>query len=284
MENKYDEITNRILAELDKGVVPWRKPWTSRTAVNAVSEKPYRGINSLLLGMAGYDDHRWLTFKQAHDLNGQVRRGEKGTAIVFWQFIEHEGDDDEQKRSIPLARAYTVFNVQQCERLVVSEGGKLPDLEPISASMDASALEAARNLLEGYPDAPKVLPCSHAAYAPARDVVLMPSASAFNSKAGYTATLAHELVHSTGHNKRLNRPGVVGLIQFASQDYSFEELLGELGACFLCAEIGVANDIQNSASYIEGWRQRLSTDSRLIVRAASQAQKAADWVLGRAQE
>lgn len=279
---KYDEITNRIIAELDKGTAPWSKPWTSRAPVNAVNGKAYRGINTLLLGMAGHADHRWLTFKQALDLGGNVTKGQRGTSIVFWQF-KTEGDDETKvERRIPLVRVYTVFNAAQCEKLLVSQGGKLADLEPISTLGDGSAIEAARLLLANMPDAPGLKQSIIAAYVPAKDEVLMPDHRTFQTETSYTATLAHELAHSTGHSKRLNRAAVVGTIMFGSEDYSEEELVAELGACFVCSEIGVANDVQNSAAYIEAWRQKLSKDSKLIIRAASQAQKAADCVLGRA--
>ena len=288
MSSKYQEITERIVAELDRGTAPWSKPWISRPPVNAVSGKPYRGINHLLLQIAGYPDHRWLTYKQAGDLGGNVKRGEHGTLIVFWQFVDgkedHGADDHQKQRKIPLCRVYTVFNASQCENALVSEGGKLPDLEPCHQTGDGSAIQAARLLFSKMPDPPHLERSDIAAYVPSRDVVLMPNEKAFVTEAGWAATLAHELSHASGHERRLNRPAVAGTVMFADPQYSEEELISEISANFICAEIGVTNDVANSAAYIDHWRQKLSSDSKLIIRAASAAQKAADWVLGRSAD
>jgi len=286
MKSNYQIVTERVIEELNRGTAPWRRPWTSRLPINAISQKPYHGINTLLLGMAGYPDHRWLTYRQAIDLGGNVRRGEHGTAIVYWHFIdetENELRTEEKKRRIPLVKTYVVFNATQCEGLLQSDGGKLPDLEAVSRTGDGTALEAGRLLLETMPDPPKVERSDKAAYVPSRDVVLMPDARTFQNEAAWVSTLGHELIHSTGNEKRLNRPAVSGAVYFGSEDYSQEELVAELGACFICGELGIAPDFENSASYIDSWRKRLSDDPRLIFRAASAAQKAADFILFRGQ-
>jgi len=282
----YQALTDRILAELDKGTVPWSQPWVSRAPVNAVSNTTYRGINTLLLNMAGFSDNRWLTYKQSADLGGNVKKGEKGTQIVFWKFFDGKSkdvDDQHQQKQIPLCRIYTVFNVSQCERVLVSDGGKLPAIEPISKTSDGSAIEAAQQLLENMPNAPHMQKSDHAAYVPLRDVVFMPDSKMFRSAAGYFSVLAHEICHSTGHISRLNRKAVTGKVLFGSEDYSEEELVAELGACFISGEMGIEIDIPNSAAYIENWRKALSNDNRLIVRAASQAQKSADYILRRSE-
>ena len=293
----YDDITNRIVQELDNGTVPWRKPWTNGrrcltcAPVNGVTNRPYRGINRLVLGMSEFSDNRWMTFRQVKEVGGSVKRGSKGMPVVYWRFPDdvRKDEDEEQENSPshehPVAIRYIVFNAEQCYRLLVSDGGKLPDLKPAAVSVtdDAGALEAVRRLLETMPDAPEVKLADQAAYCPRRDIVYMPNQRSFDGGAAWASTLAHELCHSTGHQRRLNRLAVTGTVMFGSNDYSEEELVAELGACFICAELGIRNDIANSASYIDCWRQRISKDHSLIIRTASHAQRAADYILNRPQ-
>lgn len=281
MSTKYEEITNRIIAELDRGTLPWSKPWVIQRPVNAISGKPYRGINRLLLGMAGYADPRWLTYKQAAALCGFVRKGERGKQIVYWDIVDERTVDsidcapEQELRKIPILRLYTVFNVEQCSGLT-TQGGRLPAYAPEGHPGNGNASE---RLLRNMPDAPALEISDIAAYVPARDTVLMPPASAFYKAEAYTSTLAHELCHATGHARRLNRPAVVEKIMFGSEDYSEEELVAEIGACFVCGEIGVINDIPISAAYIGAWHSRLEKDSRMILRAAGAAARACDYIL-----
>lgn len=281
----YAEVTARIIAALERGTVPWRHPWRARGLRNAVSHRPYRGINLLLLSLvsmeAGYDDARWLTYRQAEQLGGHVRRGEHGTRVVFWKWPardeERDGDPDDERRgpAFPLMRLYTVFNVAQCERLSL--------LDPESGG-EFDPLKRAEAIVSGYADGPHVFHDAEAAYyVPSRDEVHLPPRSAFRDADGYYATLFHELAHSTGHPSRLDREGYQESAPFGSPVYSREELVAEFAAAFLCQQSGVdASRLDQSAAYIASWLRALEDDRRLAVAAAGQAQRAVDHILGHA--
>lgn len=279
----YAEVTARIIAALERGTVPWRHPWRARGLRNAVSHRPYRGINLLVLSLvsmeAGYDDARWLTFRQAEQLGGHVRRGQHGTRVVFWKWPAREeereaGPDDERRGdAFPLMRLYTVFNVAQCEGLA------LPDAE---AGEEFDPLEQAEAIVSGYAGGPEILHDAEAAYyVPVQDQVHLPPRGAFRDVDGYYATLFHELAHSTGHPSRLDREGYQESAAFGSAVYSREELVAEFAAAFLCQEAGVdAARLDQSAAYIASWLRALEDDRRLAVAAAGQAQRAVDHILG----
>lgn len=195
----YDIVTSRILAELEKGQVPWRKPWRTLPPANLVSKKPYRGINVFLLALAGYGSQYWLTYRQAQALGGNIRRGEHGTKIVFWKFDKYETetvDGEPEERTSAFLRYYTVFNLEQCE-----------GLKALLALPPACPIESAETIVAGMPNPPAFEQAFQAAYVPSRDTVTMPSRTAFESQAEYYSTLFHELTHSTGHAKRLGRDG-----------------------------------------------------------------------------
>ena len=279
----YAEVTARILAALEGGTVPWRHPWRARGLRNAVSHRPYRGINLLVLGLtsmeASYDDARWLTYRQAEQLGGHVRRGEHGTRVIFWKWPardeEREAGLDDERRGgdFPLMRLYTVFNVRQCDGL------SLPDPE---SGGEFDPLEHAEAIVTGYADRPPVLHDAEAAYyVPAQDEVHLPPRGAFRDADGYYATLFHELAHSTGHPSRLEREGYQESAPFGSPVYSREELVAEFAAAFLCQEAGIdASRLDQSAAYIASWLRALKDDRRLAVAAAGQAQRAVDHILG----
>jgi antirestriction protein ArdC len=269
----YDIITSRIVEELERGVVPWRKPWRTLLPANLVSKKPYRGINVFLLAMQGYGSQYWLTYRQAQALGGNVRRGEHGTKIVFWKFDTYEtetADGDTEERKSAFLRYYTVFNLEQTE-----------GLKALLALPPAFPIQSAEEIVKGMPNPPAFEQDAQAAYIPSRDVVTMPSRTAFESQAEYYSTLFHELTHSTGHAKRLAREGFDTPQQFGSDSYSREELIAEMGAAMLCGVAGISPaTVTNSAAYVQSWINRLRGDSRLLVSAASAAQKAADYILG----
>jgi antirestriction protein ArdC len=269
----YEIITQQILAELEKGEIPWRKPWRTLPPVNLISKKPYRGINVFLLALQGCGSQYWLTFNQAKQLGGNVRRGEHGTKIVFWKFDSYEtetADGETEERKSAMLRYYTVFNLEQTEGLKA-----LLTLPP------ASPIESAEEIAKGMPNPPAFEQDAQAAYIPSRDVVTMPSRTAFIGQAEYYSTLFHELVHSTGHAKRLAREGFDTPQKFGSDSYSREELIAEMGSAMLCGVAGIEqNTVGNSAAYLRGWISRLRGDSRLVVSAASAAQKAADYIRG----
>lgn len=273
----YEIITNQILAELEKGEVPWRKPWQSLPPANLITKKPYRGINVFLLGFAGYGSQFWLTFNQAKQLGGNIRKGQHGTKIIFWKCKTREtesADGEIEERKSAFLRYYTVFNLEQTEGLKA-----LLTLPP------AFPIESAEEIVAGMPNPPAFEQDSRAAYIPSRDTVTTPSRAAFDSQAEYYSTLFHELVHSTGHGKRLGRDGFDKIQPFGSEDYSKEELVAEMGSAMLCGIAGIEQaTIGNSAAYLRGWINRLRADSRLVIAAARAAQEAADYIRGESQD
>ncbi|MGD9729929.1 MAG: ArdC family protein [Nitrospira sp.] len=276
----YQTITARIVEALKRGVVPWRKPWRGRDQLpcNAVSKRPYHGVNLLLLSLAPFTDHRWMTLRQANELGGRIRRGERSSIAVFWKHLEVTDEQDAQdgrRRCIPLLRYYHVFNAEQCEGL------NLPVLMDDWNVELTARIEKAEEVVMSMPNPPKLVEGGNVAcYQPPEDLVRIPKIRDFESAEAYYATLFHELGHSTGHLKRLNRPGVTGSIHFGSCDYSREELVAELTSAFCCAEVGIDNSIlDNAASYIHGWLEALQGDPKAVVAAAGQAQRATDYIL-----
>ncbi len=280
----YERITARILQQLEEGTVPWHKPWKGGETGhprNLVSGHRYRGINIFLLTSAPFESHFWLTFKQAKQLGGSVRKGEESTPVVFWKFIDKESPDTGETERFPLLRHYNAFNIEQCDL----PSDKLPEVVTL-ADNNFEPIEVCERTVTEMPDAPEIHAGGGVAcYRPASDSVHIPKPKRFESPSAYYSTLFHELTHSTGHSSRLNRPGIVGSIQFGSEKYSKEELIAEMGAAFLCGHCGIENAVvDSSAAYIAGWLQRLRDDKRLVVHAAAAAQKAADFILGRQQD
>lgn len=289
----YQIVTNQILEALDSGVVPWRKEWQGVPGFgqpyNLKSKKAYRGINILLLGLEkdrkGYSSEWWLTFKQAKELGGSVRKGEKSTMIVFWLWFKVKGEDkngEEAVSSRPMLRYYRVFNADQCEL----PAGTIP--EPETIDRPDLPETAAQGIIDGMPNRPEIIhnDADRAFYRPSDDSVTLPNHYLFNSVDSYFSTAFHELAHSTGHDSRLGRHSK-GQKQaaFGSEEYGKEELVAEISAAFLCSLSGISNaTIENQAAYIAKWKQTISADKRMVVTAAAQAQKAADYVLDKTQE
>jgi antirestriction protein ArdC len=294
----YEAITAQIIAKLEAGVRPWRMDWNAGETDTAgtgfmpplprrVTGEHYRGINVLLLWMTAqerrYRADTWMTFNQAKELGGSVRKGEKGTAIVFFKSLtvtkENPATGQDEERQVPCVRTYTVFNVGQIDGLpdrfypaasapiaLPSSTGKARDLIAETALRSCGAV-----INEGG---------ARAFYAPGPDMVQMPDFDRFETTGGYLATLAHELCHWTGHKSRLAR-NFTG--QFGSKDYAAEELVAEIGAAFVGAQLGILGDhIDNHAAYIGSWLKALRNDKRAIFKAASLAQAAADLVLANA--
>jgi antirestriction protein ArdC len=282
--NVYDIITERILKKLEEGTVPWRKPWQGGDAGiprNVETGYPYRGINVFMLAVASYESPHWLTFRQAKRRGGNVRKGEHGTPVIFWKWRDPEDGEagGEDERAIPVLRYYLVFNVEQCDGVSIP----VTSLAPQRAFAPITRCE---EIVERMPDAPRIEHGrTHAAYLPARDTVILPAQNAFESEAAYYATLFHELAHATGHASRLARPAVMDTASFGSHAYSKEELIAEMGAAFLCGHAGIgAATLESAASYIDGWIRVLRGDSRLVIQAAAHAQRAADFILSRAEQ
>lgn len=274
--NIYEIVTDKIIKQLETGVAPWRKPWTAQPPINLISQKEYRGLNTFLLGSQGYGSRYWLTFNQAAKLGGHVKAGEKSSLVIFWNIGEEKirrmPDGSERKSKPLLLRYYSVFNLQQTEGIAEKLGlDKQPARVP--------SLDQCEAIAANMPNPPAREQSAKAWYRPANDTVGMPDRSLFTSAEGYYATLFHELTHSTGHASRLSREGVMEHHAFGDADYSKEELVAEMGSAMLCGVTGIAPAVlENSASYLANWIQVLKGDSKLLVSAASQAQKAADFI------
>lgn len=282
----YALVTERITTALDAGTVPWQKPWAAAGGLprNLASRRPYRGMNVLLLSLGQpYLSPWWLTYKQAQELGGHVRKGEKSSLVTFWKFREGKKDtggegeaaDTPAERRAPLLRTYHVFNVEQCDGIETPPSDEFqPKLHERLAHCEA--------LVAGMPQRPAIGPDPRQAfYAPALDRVGIPDLSRFETPEHYYATLFHELIHSTGHPSRLARPSLGNPPPFGTPDYSKEELVAEFGAAFLCGHAGIfPSTVENQAAYIHGWLARLHQDRRLLPIAAAQAQRAADFILG----
>ena len=274
----YEIITNKIIEKLESGTVPWAKPWVGSDQVipmNGTTKKSYRGINVLLTAMMGYSNPNWLTFKQAKGLEANVKYGEKGTPLVYWNFVE-KTEDNGDKKKIPFMKYYTVFNADQIE-------GLDKDFYPkVEKQIKFKPIERCEKIVKKFKASPKVQhKAQRAYYQPSTDMINMPDKDTFKTKEEYYSTLFHELGHSTGHEKRLNRKGITDVALFGSHEYSKEELVAEMTSSFLCGVSGIENKtINNSAAYLQGWLKVLKQDSKLIVSAAQQGQKSADHIQG----
>ncbi|SEK02106.1 Antirestriction protein ArdC [Sphingobium sp. AP50] len=287
--NLYDEITARIIHQLEAGRVPWVQPWGNVEALapglprNALSRRYYSGINILILWGAvierGFPCQGWITFKQALEAGGNVRKGETGTTVVYADRFVPESEkaraeaDGSEAKSVPFLKRFTVFNVAQCEGLhpsMLAEPQALPEreIQPV-----------AENLIEASGVDFRV-GGDRAFYAPVPDFVQVPPQPAFFDQINYYRTCLHELTHATGHATRLGRQL---LNPFGSKDYAREELVAEMGSAFLCAALGIEPTVRH-ADYIGTWLDVLREDNRAIFRAASHATKAADWLLARHME
>ena len=274
--NVYQIVTDRILEALENGTVPWRKPWTGvRTgAYSRSTGRPYSVLNQMLLGKPG----EYLTYKQATEAGGQVRKGEKASFVVFWKMLpvtEKNKDGKEVKKIVPLLKYYNVFHIDQCDG--IQPKYKAEDLRP------AEPIEEAENVLADYSER-SGCPIIHAKqdrayYSPTLDEIHLPLREQFMEIAEYYATAFHESVHSTGHKSRLNRLDSAAF--FGNEVYSKEELVAEMGSAILMNEMGieVPSTFQNSAAYIQSWLKALKNDNRMIVAAAGKAEKAVKMIL-----
>jgi antirestriction protein ArdC len=277
----YAEVSARICAELERGAAPWIKPWSAtpgaNTPCNAVTNRPYSGCNVVLLWMAanaGYRTPRYLTFKQALDLGGNVRKGERGTRVYFvkqLQVRDGSKEDEETARIIPMMREYTVFNVEQCDGLperVVSVSKVRPrNADERDATIDDFLACSGATIREG---------AGEAYYRPGDDFISLPRFDAFKSAAHFYGVAFHELGHWTGHKSRLDRDL---RHRFGERAYAAEELIAELCAAFLCAAFSIDGDLRH-AGYIASWIGLLKADNRAFFTACSRAQAAADYLRG----
>lgn len=277
----FQRVTDQIIKAIEDGTESYRMPWKTTggliaSPINAVSKRPYRGINVLILWATadekGYTSGTWATYKQWQELGAQVRKGEKSANVVFWKFFdveekgEKEAGSDKGSKRVPMARDYWVFNADQVE------GYQKPEEIPATEGERISqADEFFRRLeIDLRPGG------NRAYYSPSMDSVHMPAFEAFKEPLSYYSVLSHETTHWTGAEKRLNRD-MKG--RFGTEGYAMEELVAELGAAFLCSELGLPTDPRKDhAPYIASWLQVLKNDKRAIFTAAAKAQEAIDWM------
>lgn len=272
----YEKITQYILDQLNNGVAPWRKSWAPRgiRAQNFSTGKPYRGVNALMTGMTG--ESFFMTFKQADELGCQVKKGAKSLPVVYWNFI----DDKENDKKSAFIKYYNVFPLSQIE---LSDGVKKvldKKIDLYSRNNDNKQIDTCESFVKST-KAYVTYGSDKACYSPFADQVFMPDLSQFDSSENFYTTLFHELTHWSGHDSRLKREGIVGNHAFGDPVYSREELIAELGAAFISAEMGIENTLEQSTAYISGWLKALKNDKKLIIEASGKAQKAADYLLKR---
>lgn len=272
----YEMVTERIITELEKGNIPWDKPWTGTQsgAYNRITNKPYSLLNQMLLRNNG----EYASFKQWSNLGGKIKKGAKSEFVVFWKITEIEdkkADGTIEKKLIPLLRYYNVFHISQVDGVEPKER-KTYDIKPV---------ENADKILNDYLTREHIkveqTASNEAYYSPNRDLIHLPLTEQFKSVEGYYETFIHESIHSTGHSSRLNRLHTGINASFGSETYSKEELCAELGSAFLMNMLGIETDksFRNASSYIQGWLEVLRNDNRFIISASSKAEKAVEYIL-----
>ena len=278
--NVYEIVTQAIIEKLEADNCPWKRPWITSAPKNLVSGKEYRGINTFMLGASGFCRPEWLTFNQAAKLGASVKAGERSNMVVYFNVGEERVNAKTGKLSKPFLLRYSrVFNISQCvhgEQSLVEKLG----LNAV-AGAPVGSIESCDAIVCNMPNRPNVKASDRAWYRPSTDEVGIPDKDTFHSSEGFYATLFHELTHSTAHPSRVGRPEVMESQSFGSANYSREELIAEMGAAMLCGVAGISPaTVENSAAYLRSWISALRGDSKLVVAAASQAQKAADYIRG----
>lgn len=282
----YAEVTDRIISEMEKGIIPWERPWTGTLdgAISHSTGKPYSLINQFLLGKPG----EWLTWKQIQDEGGKVKKGSKARMVVFWKILNKEqtkdgapvlGDDGKPKaKLVPVLRYYNVFHIDDCEGIEPKvKEGEMHAGEPIEAAEktlnDYVAREGIKLILEKG---------NRAFYRPADDEIHLPLFEQFEKAAEFYSTAFHEATHSTGHPKRLARIKTgLDAASFGDESYSKEELVAEIGACSIMHRLGIETEsnFRNSAGYLQSWIKALKNDKHLLISAASKAEKAVEMIM-----
>lgn len=280
--NVYDMVTDRIIAELEKGQIPWQKPWTGVRdgAYNRITKRPYSLLNQMLLQHRG----EYATFKQWQDLGGHVRKGAKSEIVVFWKIFESKETNPDtgeiEIKKIPLLRYYNVFHISQVD-------GVEP-LAPEHLNDEVEPIEAGDKIINDYINREHLnfVECksNKAYYSPSNDTVVVPLKEQYNLINEYYSTTFHELTHSTGHKNRLNRLQSGAVSAFGSENYSKEECVAEIGSATLMSIAGIETPktFRNSTAYIQNWLQVLRNDNKFIVSASSKAEKAVNYILAEA--
>lgn len=274
----YQAIADKVLDMMEKLGTDWLRPFSdsvkqSGGCYNVITKKPYRGINQLLLGWAGYSSPAWASYKQWAEKGMPVRKGEKGSMVVFFSLIEiKELDATGQPKKIPMLKNYVVFNAEQCENYVAEP------VEIVEEISDKQRLEDADIFFQKTGAKIRYINQDRAYYSPSHDEICLPNIDGFVDATRYYSTLGHEVVHWTGHKTRLDRLKMTG---FGSPEYAQEELIAELGAAFLCAQLGIDNEPRaDHATYLNSWMKALKNDKKCFVKACSQATKSLDFLNG----
>lgn len=278
-----EKVTNKIIEKMESGNLNWNKPWNAGVLPqNFISKKAYRGWNLFTTLFSGFESPYYLTFNQVKKLGGSIKKGSKGTSIIFWNKINKAVKDETEEtknKQFLLVKEYVVFNAEQIEgidfgKIEVSEIGTCEELEQAISEMEVPV-----TIKHGISDM--------AFYSPTFDYVQMPNKSQFKSEGEYYSVLVHEVIHSTGHKARLNRLSLNDA-KFDSKrhSYSYEELVAELGAAYLTAMFGISTEEtqKNSAAYLQGWLSALKADKQMLYKASSDAQKAVDYIVKKAVE
>lgn len=277
----YQLVTDQIISLLEKGIIPWQKPWSEAgIPMNLLSKRQYRGINLWLLLSLSYERNYFLTWDQIKGVGGSVLKDEKGHIVVFWKPVQKKAEDQkpEKEKQVPMLRYYKVFNIAQCrdipEQFIPKVEENLTEFDP---NLECEAI------IHGMHDGPDIQHKSQGAYyMPLTDVINMPKKKSFASVDRYYATLFHELVHSTGAEKRLGRKTLSDMAPFGSESYALEELIAEMGSAYLCQFSGILpNQIKNTVAYLDNWMGVFKKDKRFLITASGQAQKAVDCIMGR---
>lgn len=280
----YQLVTDKLIEALEAGVIPWRKTWQNgyAQAMNYVSKRGYTGINALLTALTPYDSPYFLTFKQVKELGGSVKKGSKSIPLVFYKVSYYDTEGNEISEEVAkgmtkpnkkiLLRYYRVFNAEDVTGI---------EFSPLATFHSPNNfIEEADVLMKEMPNLPKV-EIGPPSYTPGTDTIRVPKISQFDSAGYYYHTFFHELIHATGHSSRLDRPEVMEIDVFGSSTYSQEELVAEIGAAYLCRFIGILETemLENAASYIAHWLEKLKNDNRFVFRAARKAKEACQYIL-----
>lgn len=277
----YQLVTDQIISLLEQGIVPWQRPWAEAgVPANLLSKRQYRGINLWLLLSLNYEQNYFLTWDQIKSMGGSVKKGETGHIVVFWKPAQKKAEEDKEtkQKQVPMLRYYKVFNIAQCrdipENLIPKSDVAAIDREPI---LECEAI------INSMANSPTIVHKEQKAYYRIdTDIINMPKKKSFKSLESYYSTLFHELVHSTGAEKRLGRKTLTDMVPFGSESYAMEELIAEMGSAYLCRFSGVLpNEINNTVAYLDNWLGVFKKDKRFIISASGQAQKAVDLILGR---
>lgn len=290
----YSEVTNKIIAKIEQGVAPWRKTWSQYgLARNYASNHIYTGINMILMNMTEHPIPYFMTFNQIKQEGGKIRKGSKAEMVVYFNLYYKDEHDKTLSREQAIAARQQGREVQVLKFIKYYHVFNIADIEGVEFDIpevtlrDNDQIHACEQIITNMPNAPEFvcIDADQPFYSPTKDVVNMPNIKQFHSSQAYYATCFHELAHSTGHASRLNRDGITKAEQFGSKSYSQEELIAEMAASFLSASVNIDYDdiTDNSAAYLAGWLKVLKADSKFIFKTAAEAQKAADYILGKRQ-